>query len=445
MATLYDIAHYCSWNGFPQDMKGYLGIDKASWTNKEFWFPYGANTLYGSKKKTRLQCICENIFNHHGCSRIQELLDNGAKPDIKDLDGMSPLSVCARNGFNIHLDIMKLLMIAGVDVNQKDNSGDSPIHYAASGKNIDIIKLLLNKNANINEKNNKGYSPLHIATMMGNLDYVNILLDAGANINSTNNRGGSPLSLAAFNNNIDIVKKLVERGADIHSTDILLGWTPIDNAICEGSLNIVKYLSENGAIITDNSFKVAIEEGCVNVLKYFKKIGLNAPTNSIFTLIENNNPKLIILLSKMGSNLNYIDNSGDTPLSLAMFNNSYECMEALCKLGVDMHTVDINTDMYPIQASMARGDQKAINILLNNGVNVNTIINNVPLLKYGIIMMNIHNGNEKYKMCVKEIINSSPDFSKHDEDLAEFAEIYGFNDIALYIRRAKLRISKKLL
>lgn len=443
MATLYDVAHFASWTGFTQDMKGYLGTNKASWTNKEFWFPFGTNILYGSKKKTRLQCICENMYNRHGISRIKELLDNGAKPDIKDLDGMSPISVCARDGLQVHLEIMKLLINAGADVNQRDNYGKSLIYQATYNTKIDIMKFLLSKNANINLKNNIGYTPLHLAVNLSDFDSLNLLLDHGADIDAKDNDGISPLSSATFINRIDIVKILVERGADIHSTDTIAHMTPLENATYAGYLNIVKYLCEKGAIVTESSFNSAIQKGHAHILKYFKKLGLNAPASSIFNLIRNNNPKLISLLLKMGGDLNYIDNAGQTPMSIAMLDNSYECMEALCKLGADLQRVNINTNLSPIHASIARGDQKAIKILLNNGVDVNTIINNNPLLHYGIIMMHVNSDDDKYKMCVKEIINASPDFSKYDEDSAEFAERYGFEDIALDIRRAKLRISKK--
>lgn len=411
MATLYDVAHFCSWNGYTEDMRRYLGIDKASWTNKEFWFPYGANILYGSEKKSRLQCICENIYNHHGTSRITELLYNGAKPDIKDLGGMSPLSVCAGYGLKIYLDIMKLLLNAGADINQKNKLGESPIFHATRENNIDIVKFLL---------------------------------DSGANINTKTNRGSTPLSNAAYNNYIDMIKELVKRGADINTTDRtpIHGWSPLDNAIDKGNITIVKYLCENGATVTENSFNIAIEKGHANVLKYFMKLGLNAPANSIYTLIKKKNPKLINLLSKMGGNLNYIDNSGETPMSRAMFDDLYECMESLCKLGANMTMLDIRGGFSYIQTAIIRADHKAVKILLDNGVDVNTMINNMPLLHYGILMMSLHREDHEDMLCVKEIIKASPDFSKYDEDSVEFAKRYGFEDIAIDIRRAGLRSRK---
>lgn len=133
MATLWDVAHLCSWNGYTEDMRNYLGIDKASWTNKEFLFPYGANLVYGPKKKTRIQRICEEMISaydgknyYHHCmmrsydpvARIQQLLADGAKPDIKDAEGWSALLVCCRNGWSDHPRAVKILLDAGADMNQ---------------------------------------------------------------------------------------------------------------------------------------------------------------------------------------------------------------------------------------------------------------------------------------------------------------------------------------
>lgn len=50
----------------------------------------------------------------------------------------------------------------------------------------DIIKLI-NEGVNVNEKNSEGDSPLHIAAQKGNLLIVNYLLEHRANVNAVNN------------------------------------------------------------------------------------------------------------------------------------------------------------------------------------------------------------------------------------------------------------------
>ena len=413
MATLYDVAHFCSWNGYPQDMKGYIGTDKASWTNQEFWFPYGVNALYGRREKTRLLSICENIYRYGEIpriiARVKELLAYGAKPDIKDLNGMSPLLRCARDGLGV---TMKLLLAAGADINQKDNDGDTALTYAALYNKNDIIKELLNNGANPNIMGNDGHFPLKISACEGYIDIIKLLVNGGADINQV--------------------------GADINQVGTEL--SALDYAVDRGHLNVVKYLYEHGAIVTDYAFGRMIAQEHINILQYFKKVGVNAPVNSIYQAVDTNKPKLINLLSKMGGNLNYISDNGDTPLSLALAIKSYECMEALCKAGAIM-TIPNDNNHPPIQLSLLFGDYKAIQILLANGVDVNTTIADMPLLDYGILNMDVNKGDDKFKTCVKEIIKRSPDFTllnRFGRDAAEYARRLGYDDIVVCIKRAAL-------
>jgi len=440
MATLYDVAHFCSWNGYPQDMKGYLGIDKASWTNQEFWFPYGVNVLYGPRGKTRLLSICENICRYKTreiheapriIARVKKLLAYGAKPDIKDLNGMSPLLICARNGLGV---TMKLLLDAGADINQTNKWGHSPIYLAAYNNKVDNATVLLKNGAKDID------SALQVSAKRGHIDIVKILLNAGANINQSDTDGFSPLHHASNNNHFAIIKELVERGVDIHNTTVAR--TPIELAVSNGYLNIVKYLYEHGAIVTDYAFDMIITKEHINILQYFKKVGVNAPVNSIYLAVRENKPKLINLLSKMGGDLNFIGGVWSSPLLLAVIHTSYECIETLCKVGANITMPYRDIRSLPIQNLVIRGDHKAIQILLDNGVNVNTMMCNMPLLHYAIFFMSAHNkGDDKFKTCVKEIIKRSPDFTllnRYGKDAAEYAKDYGFDDIVVAIKRAAL-------
>ena len=334
----------------------------------------------------------------------------GAKPDIKDnLNGMSPLLRCARDGLGV---TMKLLLDAGADINQKDNDGDTALTYAALYNKNDIIKELLNNGANPNIMGNDGHFPLKISACEGYIDIIKLLVNGGADINQV--------------------------GADINQVGAEL--SALDYAVDYGHLNVVKYLYEHGAIVTDHAFGRMIAQEHINILQYFKKVGVNAPVNSIYQAVDTNKPKLINLLSKMGGDLNYIGNSGETLLSIALVDKSYECMEALCKAGAIM-TIPNDNNHPPIQLSLFYGDYKAIQILLDNGVDVNTTIADMPLLHYGILFMHVHKGDDNLKTCVKEIIKRSPDFTllnQRGQDAAEYARIRGFDDIVVAIKRAAL-------
>jgi E3 ubiquitin-protein ligase mind-bomb len=62
-----------------------------------------------------------------------------------------------------HIDIVRILLVHGANLEQRDADGDTALHYACFGNQPDCILLLLSKGADINSINSTGCSSLHIA------------------------------------------------------------------------------------------------------------------------------------------------------------------------------------------------------------------------------------------------------------------------------------------
>lgn len=62
-----------------------------------------------------------------------------------------------------HVDIVRVLLSHGANLEQRDADGDTALHYACFGNQPDCLSLLLSKGANINSTNSTGCSSLHIA------------------------------------------------------------------------------------------------------------------------------------------------------------------------------------------------------------------------------------------------------------------------------------------
>ena len=62
---------------------------------------------------------------------------------------------------------------------QKENSGDTPLHWAAFGSHKDVAKLLLANKAEVTAKNSKGETPMHMAADRGYKDVAELLRQHG--------------------------------------------------------------------------------------------------------------------------------------------------------------------------------------------------------------------------------------------------------------------------
>jgi ankyrin repeat protein len=70
------------------------------------------------------------------------------------------LFLACRDGY---LDIVKLLILKGANIDQVNNHINAPIHIAHRNGNLEIVKLLILKGANIHIKDKDGYTPISIA------------------------------------------------------------------------------------------------------------------------------------------------------------------------------------------------------------------------------------------------------------------------------------------
>jgi len=97
-----------------------------------------------------------------------------------------------------------------VDLEFMGSQGETALYNAARLGYIDIAKMLIRAGANIEASNNRGYSCLGVAAMRGLYPMVQYLLSEGADPNHQNKRLETVVTTASIRGYMNIVKLLVE-------------------------------------------------------------------------------------------------------------------------------------------------------------------------------------------------------------------------------------------
>ena len=82
-----------------------------------------------------------------------------------------------------HVQVAKLLLDHGADVNMPPDSYESPLTLSACGGHFELASLLIERGANLEEVNDEGYTPLMEASREGHDDIVNLLISKGKYLN----------------------------------------------------------------------------------------------------------------------------------------------------------------------------------------------------------------------------------------------------------------------
>ena len=170
---------------------------------------------------------------------VQFLIEEGADLELAPNENRdTPLIIAAANN---HLEVVKLLLVAGANTQAQTKGGWSALHFALCTKNADMAIHILEHNPDINSSTTAGLRPLHLAALAGFADICARILDLGAEMDVTDNGGMTALRTAVQAGQLKAVKLLVEQGS---RTDILAadGHSLCDIALISGHMAVYRYL-----------------------------------------------------------------------------------------------------------------------------------------------------------------------------------------------------------
>ena len=82
-----------------------------------------------------------------------------------------------------------MLDVEGMVNSHDTGNGNTPLHIAAQNGHLDLVKLLVEKGANVNLVNKKNNTPLHMSLSYDYIEVSEFLLASGADKNIINEAG----------------------------------------------------------------------------------------------------------------------------------------------------------------------------------------------------------------------------------------------------------------
>jgi pectate lyase len=353
-----------------------------------------------SSCKTPLHYAVEKGYNE-----IAELLiAKGADVNAKNNSGQTPLDIAlsrnrigivkllAEAGADVSIHVaarcgiltkVKSLIKEGCDINTKDSSGKTPLHYAVEGEQKDVVEFLITNGADINIQSGRGETPLRIAAIQGHREIAELLIANNAVIKKRQGLLGrlfstgadtSEVHLAACSGDIARLKHFVEEKSDVNLKDNF-GWTPLFWAVSMGRKEAVEFLIASGADIhvkVGGSMTLlhrAAEADKPGMAELLISKGLDVDAAAwggltpLHIAARAGNRKVAEILINEGADVNSRNSGGQTPLHLLAYQGHKDTAELLISEGADLDAKNTEWNQTPLDIAAYYGYREVVELI----------------------------------------------------------------------------------
>ncbi|KAI1759776.1 hypothetical protein GGR53DRAFT_470994 [Hypoxylon sp. FL1150] len=319
---------------------------------------HGIDANTSGRSGPALQIAC---FKGHK-EMAEALIEHGASLTCAEGSYGGPVQAAVLGG---HLDILRLLVTAGVDINMLSEYAD-----IRSNDNISLPG-----------------SPIQAAVATSNVAILDWLLEHGANVNNLGpkrglfRRPGVPLAIAAQMGNVEMVHRLLEAGAAVDLLGKTDGANPaLFEAVRKGHLEVVECLLAAGANPNAPAglhyrHTTAFTEACAGrseaIVEALLDAGADANThNCVGTVVSKGTVERIRLLIQHGADVNKQHKGGWTALHTAARDGRLDILRALLSEFSADPSLPLENGSLPIHTAATYGQTGCIEVFLHADIEV---------------------------------------------------------------------------
>lgn len=358
--------YYAVYNNYPLSMVVLL-INNGADVNHET--RYGDTPLHAASKNGNVDIV-------------KLLIDRDANIDTQDDNGCTPLHLASQEG---HLEVVKYLIQQGANIWIQDHLTAWSYDYAVGRHDTDIVKLLLSE-TNMTEVDDEGHTIFHRACMRGDMQLIKMLFDLypDLEINQKDLQGSTPLDLAIRYNpdGKELHEFLKQHGGEATEKTYLEKKKeeyPEELFVADLKAKVksgvdLNYQDRNGRTLLHKAAELGYLQGIKLLLS--QNIDVNLQDKGGMTALNLSmmmkHYRISAKLIDYGANLNIVDELGMSPLCYATASEDRENKYNLMKLLIEK-SADINGNTKsesPLFLSISTKDTEALNILINNGADI---------------------------------------------------------------------------